>query len=207
MKHNKYLFNSDNRLCEFAIFLSEITSTPTIIEFGPGSGRTLKGLLKAYPKSKIYGFDYRPVKLENIKVYKENLDNFSLKKFSKLIKATDIFLFLDVLEHLYAPEVFLSNIFNGSSKGSLFIISCPNFASIRMLKAWFCGEMPKNQNGYFDKSHLHWFSIYSFQIFFEHKNSSSIVCKYIFSKNKFFALLQKLYPKRLCSQFLIVAKK
>lgn len=204
---NKYLHNSDNRVCDFINFLPKNSKNLTAIEFGPGSGRTLIGLLRLFPKAKLYGFDNKPAKLKSIKIFKVDLDTFPILRFSQLFKKTDIFIFLDVLEHLYSPETFLSSVYINSNKGSLFIISCPNFASIRMLNAWLFGEIPKNDFGFFDKTHLHWFSVNSFSHFFKQESCSSVVCEYIFSKNKFYASLQKLLPNRLCSQFILIAKK
>ena len=193
---NKYILESHND-SEFF----------TIIEFGTGSGETLKDLKKSYPKANLYGFDINPNPLNSIIVYKQNLDNFDFAKYKSVIKSADYFLYLDVLEHLIDPLNFLSNIIFDSKINSKIIISCPNFLSIRMFIAWFFGRLPLAEYGFFDRTHLRWFSPLDFYDFFRGKKYANISCDYIYSKNIYLRAFQRLYPSRLCSQFIFIAVK
>ena len=75
-----------------------------------------------------------------------------------MINQSDFHLFNDVIEHLSSPYDFLKNFLLLTKVDSLIIISCPNFKSIRFLIAWLAGIFPKEESGFFDKTHLQWFT-------------------------------------------------
>lgn len=204
LKKNKYEKFSENRLTDFLDIIEKKKSL-TFVEFGSGSGLTLKGIKKKYPNSKVYGFDIHPAK--NIhRIFKEDLNQFKFIKYQKILKKTDYFLLLDVLEHLNDPMDFLKNLTKHTKKNAVIVISCPNFLSLRMFFAWIKGKLPKEHHGYFDESHLHWFSPSNFYDFFRRININNLTLRYLFSKKYSKKLLQKIYPMRLCSQFIFVVK-
>jgi len=204
-KKNKYEKFSGNRLSDFSEFVEEKNGELTFVEFGVGSGFTLKAIKKKYQNSEIYGFDIYPTN-KNVKIIQENLNYFKFSKYKKILKKTDYFLLLDVLEHLIDPMLFLKNLTKYAKKNATIIISCPNFSSLRMFCAWINESLPKEHHGYFDENHLHWFSPISFYNFFGEINMHKTLSKYLFSKNILKKMVQKIYPKRLCSQFIFIVK-
>lgn len=203
---NRYIYHSNSRLSDFEHLINFTCKPFQLIEFGVGSGKTLEEISFKYPENIIYGFDINPPKhLKKIVIFKVDLEKFPLQKMSARLKKTDIFLFLDILEHLTDPYKFLSQIINQSKRGSQFIITSPNFASIRMLNAWINSSMPSQNFGYFDKTHLRWLSPHDH--FFNAIPLKKIIRSYVFSKKPFLRYLQKIFPNRLCSQFLIVLTK
>jgi hypothetical protein len=200
---NRYLNHSNSRLSDFEHFINFTRKPLQLVEFGVGSGKTLAEISLKYPKIKIAGFDINPPKhLKKYTVFEVDLEKFPIKIMSAQLKKTDIFLLLDILEHLSRPYDFLSQIIKHSRKGSQFIITSPNFASIRMFVAWIKGYMPSENFGYFDKTHLHWLSPQD--DFFNAISFTKVNRSYVFSKKPLFRYLQKIWPRRLCSQFLVV---
>jgi 2-polyprenyl-3-methyl-5-hydroxy-6-metoxy-1,4-benzoquinol methylase len=205
IKVNKYIKISENRLPDFQEFINKKKDDLTFVEFGVGSGLTIQGIKKKYPNSKTYGFDISPIN-NRLKIIKQDLNCFEFVKYQDILKNADIFILLDVLEHINEPMAFLRNLTKFTKKNAVIVISCPNFSSIRMLFAWIKGTLPKKENGYFDKTHLHWFTPASFSDFFKNLNPNNISIKYLFSKKIRIKLIQRICPKRLCSQFIFVAK-
>jgi 2-polyprenyl-3-methyl-5-hydroxy-6-metoxy-1,4-benzoquinol methylase len=205
LKKNKYEEFSENRLHDFLDLIEKKNKKLTFVEFGAGSGLTLKGIKKKYTNSEVYGFDIEPAN-DGHGIFKEDLNRFKFIKYKKILNKTDYFLLLDVLEHLNDPMDFLKNLTKYTKKNAVIIISCPNFLSLRMLFAWIRGVLPKEHHGYFDESHLHWFSPVSFYDFFKEININNLTLRYLFSKKYPKKLFQKIYPMRLCSQFIFVVK-
>jgi len=156
---NRYINHSNSRLSDFENYVNFTRKPLQLVEFVVGSGKTLEEIFLKYPKTVIAGFDINPPKhLKKFAIFKADLERFPIKEMSVRLRKTDIFLLLDILEHLSKPYELLSQVMNHSKTGSQFIITSPNFASMRMLVSWAKGSMPSDDFGYFDKTHLHWLS-------------------------------------------------
>ena len=209
MSKNTYENCSPSRLIEFAEYLPKDTPFK-FIEYGPASGDTLIDIISKFPKANVYGFDINPVEHKNhrIKIDFLNLEStLELRKYKNLIHKSDFHLFNDVIEHLSSPYGFFNNFLPMIKVNSVIIISCPNFKSIRFLFAWLAGSFPKEESGFFDKTHLQWFTKNEFENFFSVNYFKMKKSGYVFSKKKLFNLIQHLYPSRFCSQFYIIIKK
>ena len=205
---NRYTYASPGRLEQINIFLKNISTEIVLIEFGPGSGQTLKQIENNYGTATLIGFDISPSKVsDRCQIHQADLNTFKFDQYSKTLSKANVFLMLDVLEHLHDPFNFLLLLNKHTMNSGRYIISCPNFSSIRMLLAWLRGKMPKNEFGYFDKTHLHWLSPSDLNLLFKKLNYSEIKISYIFSKNRLIEIIQKIWPSRLCSQFIIYAVK
>ena len=117
-----------------------------------------------------------------------------------------LILLLDVLEHLYHPELFLKKFNKNIQPGSQILITVPNAASLRLLIAWFKNDFPREKIGYFDKTHRSWFTKKTLL------NMISSDFKfnefgYIYSKKKIIKFFQIILPTRLTSQFFILMTK
>ena len=203
---NRYIEISKSRLSQFEeqIPWGKINQ---VIEFGSSYGDTLEDIGIKNKIKNLIGFDLQKPQNSKITFYKEDLNQINLKKYNKQLKDGDLFLFLDTLEHLLNPIGFINNVASIQKKGSYLVISCPNFKSIRMLFAYIKGQLPKEKYGYFDETHLHWFTEVQLKNILMNNGFKIKKIKFIYSKNKLLHFIQKLLPSRLTIQFMIVAEK
>ena len=181
----------------------------SIIELGCNDGATLHGLMQLDTLSlnKLHGVDYKNIadkliKDENFAVCDLNSD---VSAIADLIYNSDVILMLDVLEHLYFPEEFLLKIKKIKSKESTLILSMPNSSSVRMLFSWLRNDFPREDIGFFDRTHRSWFSLKSISNFsIEHYEV--IDEGYIYSNKFLYRLIQFIYPSRFTSQLYVVLK-
>ena len=178
-----------------------------VIEFGSSYGNTLEELGIKNKIKNLIGFDLQKPKNKRITFFKEDLNQINLKKYSKQLKNGDLFLFLDTLEHLLNPFGFIRNLASFQKNGSHLVVSCPNFKSIRMLIAFIKGQLPKEKYGYFDETHLHWFTEQQLKKILINYGYKIKKIKFIYSKNKLLKIIQRVFPSRLTIQFLIIAEK
>ena len=179
-----------------------------VVDLGCNDGATLSGLNRSKSLGVIdyHGIDY-PIAssvINNDKISFHVCDlNGELLEIKDLLKTSDLTLLLDVLEHLHKPEQFLEKLSQIIKPGSQLIITVPNASSIRMLYAWLKKDFPRNDIGYFDRTHCSWFTTKSLSNItlskFNHKKIG-----YIYSKNLAIKILQKAFPVRLTSQFFIL---
>ena len=206
MIQDRYIEISKSRLNQFEdqIPWEKINQ---VIEFGSSYGDTLESIGIKNKVKNLIGFDLQKPQSSKISFYKEDLNQINLKKYNKQLKNGDLFLFLDTLEHLLDPMSFIKNLAAFQKKGSHLVVSCPNFKSIRMLIAYVKGQLPKEKYGYFDETHLHWFTEAQLKNILQDLGYKIKKIKFIYSKNKQLRLVQKIFPSRLTIQFLIVAEK
>lgn len=203
---DRYIDISKSRLNQFddQISWGKINQ---VIEFGSSYGETLEDIGIKNKIKNLIGFDLQKPQSSKITFYKEDLNQINLKKYNKQLKDGDLFLFLDTLEHLLNPIGFIKNLASIQKKGSYLVVSCPNFKSIRMLFAFIKGQLPKEKYGYFDETHLHWFTEVQLKNILIDNGFKIKKIKFIYSKNKLLNFIQKFIPSRLTIQFLIVAEK
>jgi len=203
---NRYLEISKSRLSQFEkqIPWGKINQ---VIEFGSSYGDTLEDIRIKNKIKNLIGFDLQKPQSTMITFYKEDLNQINLKKYNKPLKDGDLFLFLDTLEHLLNPILFIKNLASIQKKSSYLVISCPNFKSIRMLIAFIKGQLPKEKYGYFDETHLHWFTEIQIKNILQDLGYKIKKIKFIYSRNIVLNILQKIFPSRLTVQFIIIAKK
>ena len=203
---NRYIEISKSRLPQFEeqIPWRKINQ---VIGFGSSYGDTLESIGIKNKIKNLIGFDLQKPQSSKITFYKEDLNQINLKKYNKQLKDGDLFLFLDTLEHLLNPIGFINNLASIQKKGSYLVISCPNFKSIRMLFAYVKGQLPKEKYGYFDETHLHWFTEVQLKNILMDNGFKIKKITFIYSKNRLLNFIQKLFPSRLTIQFLIVAEK
>ena len=203
---NRYIEISKSRLSQFEeqIPWRKINQ---VIEFGSSYGDTLEDIGIKNKIKNLIGFDLQKPQSSKITFYKEDLNQINLKKYNKQLKDGDLFLFLDTLEHLLNPIGFIKHLTSIQKKGSYLVISCPNFKSIRMLFAYIKGQLPKKKYGYFDETHLHWFTEIQLRSILMDNGYKIKKIKFIYSKNKVVKFFQTFIPSRLTIQFMIIAIK
>ena len=203
---NRYIEISKSRLTQFEDQVSW-KKINQVIEFGSSYGDTLEDIGIKKKIKNLIGFDLQKPQNSKINFCKEDLNQINLKKYNKQLKNTDLFLCLDTLEHLLNPISFIKNLASFQKKGSHLVVSCPNFKSIRMLIAYIKGQLPKDKYGYFDETHLHWFTEQQLRDILIENGFKIKKIKFIYSKNKIINFAQRFIPSRLTIQFMIIAIK
>lgn len=203
-----YITNDRSKLV--LSLLDDIADIKVILDLGCMDGATLNGIATTLPhKISYYGVDYSSQPLfinsDNITFVKSDL-NLGLSEIRDIIKATDLILLLDVLEHLHYPEAFLKELNEIIKPESQLLITVPNAASVRKLIAWIKNDFPRNEIGYFDKTHRSWFTTKSIKYLIPPKLSIDKI-GYIYSEKTIFRIFQKLLPTRLASQFYVCLSK
>ena len=206
MIKDRYIDISKSRLNQFQDQVPW-SKTKRVVEFGSSYGETLEDIGVRNKIKNLIGFDLQEPQSSKITFYKEDLNRINLNKYNKQLKDGDLFLFLDTLEHLLNPIDLIKNLASIQKKGSYLVVSCPNFKSIRMLIAYVKGQLPKQKYGYFDETHLHWFTEVHLKNILMDNGFKIKKIKFIYSKNKLLKIIQKFLPTRLTIQFLIVAEK
>ena len=176
----------------------------SVVEFGASSGETLRDLKKNYDCD-VISYDLLPVDLDFCDSIYFDLDSLDFHQIEDTLKRCEIVLFLDVLEHAKSPKDIIERILEINNNITILMVS-PNFQSIRMLLAWYKGIIPEEESGYFDRTHIKWLS----PRWLRDCLSSSIYESktfYIFSSKRYFNIVQRLWPNRLCSQFSAIIKK
>ena len=201
IEKNRYSYVSPSRFSEISQFVS--ASDRRFIEFGCASGETLNEIIRLNASNQVLGFDLNVNKNIKFDVYECDMDDFDFDKYYLKLKEADIFLFLDVLEHLKEPWKFINELSSHMKQGSKIIITCPNFSSVRFLQAYIKGEVPLEDFGFFDKTHLRWLTPKSFIKALNNKNFKSYFT-FLKSKKIIFRIIQNFWPSRLCSQFTLI---
>jgi SAM-dependent methyltransferase len=113
----------------------------SLLEIGTGSGFFLSYLEKEFPNAILKGIEYDPrlvsltqSKVRNAKIIQGNAENFFLnaEKF-------DIIVSLQVIEHLYNPELMIQTVRKHLKHDGFFIFTTPNlncFSEKVMKKRW-----------------------------------------------------------------------
>ena len=181
-----------------------------VTDLGCMDGATLNGMAtKMQSNVSYFGIDYDKKSFQqetNVVSFKEYDLNTDVSGLESILVKTDLLLLLDVLEHLHNPEKFLSDIHEFMKLGSILVITVPNASSVRKLHAWLVNDFPREDIGYFDRTHRSWFTPKSLQKIIPEKLYIHKV-GYIYSRKRIVAFFQRLFPSRLTSQFFIKLSK
>lgn len=103
----------------------------SLLEIGTGSGFLITFLEAEFPQAKLTGLEYdvRLVsltknKVKNAKIVQGNAEGFDFNN-----ETFDIIVSLQVIEHLYHPELMLSSVKKHLKPGGIFIFTTPNISS------------------------------------------------------------------------------
>jgi SAM-dependent methyltransferase len=104
----------------------------SLLEIGTGSGYLITFLESEFPKAKLTGLEYNNrlvlltrKKVKNAKIVQGNAEEFNFKT-----ETFDIIVSLQVIEHLYHPELMLSAVKKHLKPGGIFIFTTPNSGCI-----------------------------------------------------------------------------
>jgi methionine biosynthesis protein MetW len=83
-----------------------------------------------------------------------NVLEFDVEEVGLDASAFDVVLFVDVLEHLRAPE----RVLRQALAAGTAIVSIPNIAHWTARRTLLAGRFPREDHGLFDRTHLRWFT-------------------------------------------------
>ena len=149
--------NSEESLSKI---VSKIQSNSTVLDVGCSSGFLGKYLIENM-KCVVDGVDVDSEAIEVCRnIYRKaeviNIENNYISDV--LHQKYDFIVVADVLEHLYDPEKFLSDIPRLVNKNGSIIFSVPNVTHIALGLDLLRGNFNYSENGLLDKTHLRFFS-------------------------------------------------
>lgn len=104
----------------------------SLLEVGTGSGFLLTFLEAEFPKAKLKGLEYdnrlvslTQSKLKNAKIFQGNAEEFNFEG-----ETFDMIVSLQVIEHLYKPELLIASAKKHLKPGGIFMFTTPNPKSI-----------------------------------------------------------------------------
>lgn len=128
----------------------------SVCEYGCGEGVTLMEVASKLGVKEVYGFDI--LELKNAPFSYKKIDLNRSDEISKFVPKVDLYMYLDVLEHLVNPFGFLKMVVEKSPSGSVHIISLPNVINYRVLMPMLMkGRFQYKSSGILDETHLHFF--------------------------------------------------
>lgn len=100
----------------------------SLLEIGPGAGFLLTFLEAEYPNSHLMGVEYdqRLVPIIQNKVKKAKIIQGNAEEFNLENQTFDLIVSLQVIEHLYHPELMIAAVKKHLKPGGTFIFTTPN---------------------------------------------------------------------------------
>lgn len=143
----------------------------SLLEIGTGSGFLISFLESEFPKASFTGLEYdsRLVELSKNKVKNANIIQGNAENFDFKDSKFDVIVSLQVIEHLYKPELMLSAVKKHLNQNGIFILTTPNLES---LSARF---MKNKWHGY-RTDHVSLKSYTDWKVYIEQSGFTSIYC-------------------------------
>ena len=123
-------------------------------------------------------------------------------------RSFDVVTMLDILEHVYAPEILLKEAARVSKK--YIIISVPNFNSLPARIQVLCGKVPENNLPH--KGHLYWFNqrVLKKLLKQNHLKAEETSCNTIWENKPFIGKITKflcqIFPSLFALSFIVKAE-
>lgn len=145
--HQKAVFRHEQALA----WVKRLHPT-SVMDIGCGDGFFL-GYIRQYLQVERYGVDVSPVALERAKEQATQVFQADFSDYQPADVRVDVMVCLDVLEHLFQPQILLKRLHQHSSQ---LIISVPNFSSLPARLQVLFGRVPENNRP--KKGHVFWFT-------------------------------------------------
>ncbi|MBU4480082.1 methionine biosynthesis protein MetW [Patescibacteria group bacterium] len=187
----------------------EMISRGKVLDVGSGDGLFMEMLKQKDIFSKGVDFSEEGVKKCKEKNLTVSLCDFSTERLPFSDNEFDYVVALDVLEHLYFPEILLKDMMRVS--GIYIIIGVPNFSSLPARAQMFFGDVPENNNP--KRGHIFWFNYKILQKMLKNNNLQQIdmVCNTFWEDKIIFGRLMKslvkIFPSLFALSFVIKIKK
>lgn len=133
-----------------------------VVEVGASKGVLAKVYRDINPRCHYVGIEIEPTYAQAGSQYctemiTANVEHLSDEQFAHLSQA-DCWLFPDVLEHLYDPWALLKKIKQNAQKNIEIIACIPNSQNWRVQATWCLGELQYYDKGFFDRTHIRFFT-------------------------------------------------
>ncbi len=134
------------------------TQAKRIVDVGCGVGATAAWIKSRYPDAHTIGLEGNAAIHEELAA---NVDEFHIIDLNGALPDVgrpDLILFLDVLEHLFAPDKVLAGLVSQLAPGGTVIVSLPNVAHLSVsLPLLLRGRFDYEDAGILDRTHLRFF--------------------------------------------------
>lgn len=190
-----------------------------ILEIGCGSGETAAALMKLLKPKSYTGIEINP---EAARKAKTHICNVIQGDFNQMItenklhgmkdKSFDLIVLLDILEHLIDPWEAAKTLSELLSDDGLILCSIPNAGNYYVIKRLIKDKLVYEERGLLDKTHLHFFTLYTIKELFREKglkivatdtNTDLFIPKIKLFNFLTFGLLKKLFIR----QYLLIVRK
>jgi SAM-dependent methyltransferase len=129
-----------------------------IVDVGCGIGATSAWLKSRYPDARTIGLEGNAAIRGELATNVDELHIVDLNGPLPEVGHPDLILFLDVLEHLLAPDKVLAGLARRLAPGGTVIVSLPNVAHLSVSFPLFVrGRFDYADAGILDRTHLHFF--------------------------------------------------
>lgn len=153
-KTNEYFSHSRQDLIDLVIEKRNLK----VLEIGSGKGETLLSLKQQGIAKEIHAIELMNLNIDitNFDSYKvANIEDFDFSVYQNYF---DLIICADVLEHLVNPEIILQKLHSCLVREGNLIVSVPNIQNyLLLINVYLKGTFPKQNEGIFDKTHLHFF--------------------------------------------------
>lgn len=188
-----------------------------LLDIGCATG-FMGGHLKREKSCRVFGVEIKSAEASLAKkkldrVYIGDIEEGDLiKKIKKDLgrKKFDCILATSILEHLVDPALVIKNLLQLLSPTGIIIATTPNIAHWSTRLSLFFGKFTYTEYGILDNTHLHFYTMETFQSLFR-ENGYSVTHILIDPVGggypKISRLLAKIFPGMFAYQILVVAKK
>jgi len=144
-------------------------ATAKILEIGCGAGSTGALALKNNKCDYYVGVEInsKVAALANEQISKVIVGDVENINFEWEDNYFDVLILSEVLEHLIDPWETIRKLLVFLKPGGLIMASTPNVSHYKIIKNLFLGKWELTDSGVMDRTHLRWFTPYSFRNLFE----------------------------------------
>lgn len=192
MNKNEYIWlhnNNDNSFNYLYKTLRKLISKykkdMSILDIGCGNGYLTKKITKDFKNVVAIDNSKSAIKFAkkkykgSIKFINVDLDNFIIKKKFHII------LLIEVIEHVYLPDLFLKKIVKFMNKNSILIISTPYHGYLKNLVISLLNKFDSHFNPLWNYGHIKFWSKKTLTILL---NTNNLQIKKVFYSGRFFPL-------------------
>jgi SAM-dependent methyltransferase len=129
-----------------------------IVDVGCGAGVTSAWIKSLYPAVTTVGIEGNSGLRSELEAKLDEVHIVDLNAEIPSVGPADLYLFLDVLEHLNAPQMVLRQILRDMPKSGFAIVSLPNVAHLSVsIPLLFRGQFEYSDAGILDRTHVRFY--------------------------------------------------
>jgi 2-polyprenyl-3-methyl-5-hydroxy-6-metoxy-1,4-benzoquinol methylase len=129
-----------------------------IVDVGCGAGETSAWLKTFFPDARLVGVECNPALRSELEGKLDEVHIVDLNAEAPAVGAADLYLFLDVLEHLNKPEEILRLLTSDMPADARVVVSLPNIAHVSVsVPLFFRGQFEYRDAGILDRTHVRFF--------------------------------------------------